>query len=104
MRCGGAGEEFITQSYYWKGKTKEGNSPIKTIPGAWEAGMGNLLFKGGVLGSLRMKECDSAPREGWGACVYVSQHKRRRARHLPPCLRGGADGQDPFFNLPGSNF
>lgn len=42
-------------SIYSEGYGRGSNSPIKIIMDAEEAGIGNLLFKGGVLGSQRMK-------------------------------------------------
>lgn len=43
MRFGGATEEFQVQPQIWK-RVVGGDSPIKTITDAWEAGIGNPLY------------------------------------------------------------
>lgn len=64
-----------------EGYGRGGNSPVNITTEAQEAGIGNLIFSGSPPGSQRMKECSSVPREGGGACIYVSQSKRQKARH-----------------------
>ena len=70
------------------------NSLIRTILDAWGAGIGHLLFTGGLLGAQRMKERGSVPCEGGSLCVCVTIQKTK-GKTLPLCLRGGAGGPDP---------
>lgn len=70
-----------------EGYGRGSNSPIKIIIDAEEAGIGDLLFKGGVLGSQRMKEFSNGPREGWCTCTgYFPQASWVQPLNFPSLL------------------
>lgn len=67
MKFGGTREEFSVQSHTYLERYSAGsNGPIKTIIDACKAGIGNLPFRGGLLGSQGTKEGGSVLHECGG--------------------------------------
>ena len=46
----------MSSAIYLERYGRGGDSPIETIIDAWEAGIGNQVFRGGLPGSQRMKK------------------------------------------------